>query len=190
MVQATVETTKAMSIGRRCRELMLQELRQQVEQSSTLLITTFVNVKALQLEDLRRKLQLAKAQYVVVKRSLAQLALAAIDLPAATDGCVDTMAFILTSGDPSAVSKVAMDFSKAVPAFRVNAGVMERRYLPFEVVKALADLPPKPVLLAKVCGGMKAPIGRLVGVLSGSIQRLTLVLQAIRDKKGTSASSS
>jgi large subunit ribosomal protein L10 len=125
----------------------------------------------------------------VVKQSLARRALQAIDLPQAAETCTETMAFVFAAGDPSAISKVVMDFAKAVPAFRVSAGVLERRLLLLQEVTVLASLPPKPVLLAKVCGGMQAPIGRLVGVLQGTIHRVTLVVQAIRDRQGTPSSS-
>lgn len=180
----------ATSIGRRCREQMIQELRGKLEESPTVLITSFGAVTMHQLEDLRRQLRKAQASCLVVKQSLARRALQALDLPNAAEACTETMAFVFAGGDPSTVSKVAIDFAKAVPTFRVSAGLVERRLLPLGSVTALASLPPKPVLLAKLCGGMQAPHRRLVGVLRGTVHRVTLVLQAIRDRQGTSSSSS
>lgn len=54
-------------------------------------------------------------------------------------------------------------------------------------IKALADLPSREELLAKVVGGFQAPLAGLVNVLAGNIRNLVYVLEAVRKKKEEAA---
>ena len=60
---------------------------------------------------------------------------------------------------------------------------MDGQVLTSENVKELAMLPPREVMLARVMGGMKAPIQGLANVLRGSIQKFVMVLDAVSKKK-------
>ena len=64
---------------------------------------------------------------------------------------------------------------------------MAGRVLEAQEVEYLAQLPVREVLLARVLGGLQAPITSLVWVLSGTVRKLVLVLDAIRAKKAEEA---
>ncbi|MFQ7280916.1 MAG: 50S ribosomal protein L10, partial [Christensenellales bacterium] len=65
----------------------------------------------------------------------------------------------------------------------IKAGVLEGKVVDVAAVKALASLPSREVLLAKVLGSMNAPITGFVTALSGNIRNLLYVLNAIGEKK-------
>ena len=50
-------------------------------------------------------------------------------------------------------------------------------------IKALAELPPKEVLIAKMLGSMNAPISGFVNVLQGTIRNVVYALEAVRQQK-------
>ena len=65
----------------------------------------------------------------------------------------------------------------------IKAGIVDGKVISADDVKALAALPSREVLLAKLLGSMQAPISNTVGVLQGVIRNAVYVLDAIRQKK-------
>lgn len=136
-----------------------------------------------QVNDLRGKLRNAGAEYQVVKNTL--LHLAAKDTPQA---CLDPFlagptALAIAPKDPVAPAKVLSEFAKANAKFSLKGGALEGRALSVAEINALADLPSREVLLAKMLGSMSAPATNFVGVLAAVPRSLVQVLAAIQDKK-------
>jgi len=65
----------------------------------------------------------------------------------------------------------------------IKGGLVEGKLIDADAVKALANLPPREVLIAKMLGSMQAPITGLVNVLQGSIRNLVYTLDAVRQQK-------
>jgi len=93
--------------------------------------------------------------------------------------------FTAVHEDPVAVAKVLKDFAKEKgnEALVIKGGILGDKVLEKEQLLALADLPPREVLLAQVVGTMAAPIQGLVTVLSGPARGLVTCLSQIKDQK-------
>lgn len=65
----------------------------------------------------------------------------------------------------------------------IKAGILDGKVIEEKDVKALAALPSKEQLIAKLLGSMNAPLSNTVGVLSAIIRNAVGVVAAIRDKK-------
>ena len=85
--------------------------------------------------------------------------------------------------DPVAAAKIICDFAKENKALVVKAGVLDGKVIDDAAIKALAELPPKEVLVAKMLGSMNAPISGFVNVLQGTIRKVVYALDAIRKQK-------
>ena len=85
--------------------------------------------------------------------------------------------------DPVAVAKIICDFAKENKALVVKAGVLDGKVIDDAAIKALAELPPKEVLVAKMLGSMNAPISGFVNVLQGTIRNVVYALEAVRKQK-------
>ena len=85
--------------------------------------------------------------------------------------------------DPVAAAKIICDFAKENKALVVKAGVLDGKVIDDAAIKALAELPPKEVLVAKMLGSMNAPISGFVNVLQGTIRKVVYALDAIREQK-------
>lgn len=70
---------------------------------------------------------------------------------------------------------------------KIKAGLVDGKVIDVAGVKALADLPPKEVLIAKMMGSLNAPITNFVGVLSATLRSLVYAIDAIRKQKGGEA---
>ena len=174
---------KETGFSRVSKSLMLRQIEKEVESSPLFFITQHNRIPAATLDSLRRKLQGAQSRYLVVKNTLGKRALKNKDLGNFGDSITGPCGIVVGGGDPVALSKILMDFAKANEGFKVQIGRMEGQAVGAEQVKALANLPPKEVLIAKVVGGIQAPISRFVGVLSGTLRQMVTILDAIAKKK-------
>ena len=99
-----------------------------------------------------------------------------------------TTALAVSADDAVAPAKVIYEFIKEnklenTEVLTIKAGLVEGKVINVEEVKALASLPSREVLIAKVLGSMQAPISGVVNVLQGTIRNAVYVLDAIRAQK-------
>jgi large subunit ribosomal protein L10 len=85
--------------------------------------------------------------------------------------------------DPVAVAKVLNDFAKGNEKFVIKAGAMAGRVMSGKDVAALASLPSREELLAKLLGTMQAPVAKFVQTLNEVPARFVRTLAAVRDAK-------
>ena len=82
-----------------------------------------------------------------------------------------------------APAKLIAEFIKENRIMEIKGGLVEGKVINADAVKALANLPPREVLIAKMLGSMQSPITGLVNVLQGSIRNLVYALDAVRQQK-------
>ena len=85
--------------------------------------------------------------------------------------------------DPVTPAKVLGEFAREFKTMQVKGGVLERRVIDAQGVKALADLPSREVLLAKVLGGMQTPMYGFAVSLNGLLRNFVYVLEEVRKQK-------
>ncbi|MDE2059526.1 MAG: 50S ribosomal protein L10 [candidate division NC10 bacterium] len=137
-----------------------------------------------ELTELRKQLRQQGVTLRVVKNTLARLATAATELQDLKPYLVGSTAIIHGKGDPTAPAKLLAAFSKTKPTFQIKAGFAEGRVLAGSEVMAVADLPPREVLAARLAGIVQSPLRGLVAVLYGPLRSLLMVLEAVRRQKG------
>lgn len=148
-------------------------------QSST--VTIFTDYRGLNVADMtafRRHLQEQGGNLRVVKNTLTRIAAERVGLTVITPLLEGPTALVYTSGDPVTVAKLTSEFARQSRVLTIKGACLDGRLLSTADVEALAALPPRPELLAKVVGGLQAPLYGLVSVLSGPIRALHYVLQA------------
>ena len=133
---------------------------------------------------LRRSLRKAGVEYVVVKNTLLRRAVREVGLEGLEPYLKGMSSVALSNDDPVAPAKVLSEYSKKTKgAFALKAGFVEGKVIGDQGVSALADLPPREVLIATVLGTLNAPITGFVTVLNANIRGLAVALQAIAEKK-------
>ena len=187
MMAAATEQAPAKRLGQRIRAHVVQQLTQTLSGATAVFVVGWEKVPVSELESLRRSLGTVSAKLKVVKNSLGQRALQDAGLASLSAGFRGTSAVTMASADPVAVSKVLVTFAKEHEGFKVRGAVVEGQALTVDAVKALAALPSRDVLLAKMVGGMQAPVSGFVGVLAGVLRQAVLVMNAIRQSKEKSS---
>jgi large subunit ribosomal protein L10 len=119
----------------------------------------------------------------VVKNTLARRAAVDTGFEPLADYFVGPTSVAFTEGDVVAMAKALTEYAKVQPNLEIRAGLVEGQVLTPEQVSALADLPPREVLLARLLATMQGPMSGLVNVLQGVQRKFLYVLQAIQTAK-------
>lgn len=149
-----------------------------------------INFKGLtvhQMQTLRRQVRKGGGMVKVAKARLMKRAVEGID--GAQDFkpfLRDQVGIVFASKNFPVIAKTLHDFSKQNESMQVVAAFLEQRVFDKQAFAVIAQLPPKEVLVAQLCGVLKAPTRNLVGVLHMVLVRLLFVLKQAAEKKAAS----
>lgn len=118
----------------------------------------------------------------VAKNTLTKIAAHGREITGLDETLVGPTALVFAWEDPAQPAKVLRNFARTSGILSIKAGVMDGEVLTSEQIEAIADLPSRDELIAKVVGGVSAPIYGIVNVLSGPVRSLAYVLQARKDQ--------
>ena len=167
----------------------IQELAGLLNRSQAVFLCEYRGLTVKKITDLRSRVRKAGGEMKVAKNTLMRLALQQAGLPTMDPYETGPNVYTLVYGDIAAVAKTLRDYSKEKgnDALVIKGGVMGQDLLNKDQVLALADLPPREVLLAQVVGTIAAPLRNLVTVLSGPARGLVTCLSQIQEKKENAA---
>jgi large subunit ribosomal protein L10 len=158
-------------------------LRKSIDAQKGAVVTEYRGLTVAEMTVLRKKLREVGAEFRVVKNTLMRLAAKDLDFGRLNDQFTGPTAVAMTHGDPIALAKAMKEYAAASPKIRLKAGFFEGRVYAAKEVEALAEVPPRPVLLARLAGGLSSPLARLVNALSGPQRKLAYALQSVHEKK-------
>jgi large subunit ribosomal protein L10 len=138
-----------------------------------------------QVSTLRRKVRASQGQMKVVKNRLALRALKGTAFEPLSAHFKEETAIAWTSADPATLAKAIDEFAKDNQGLKIKAGLVDGRAVAAAQVKAIADLPSRPVLVARLLTVLNAPMTRLVTVLKGPHRGVVRAMDEIARKKGT-----
>lgn len=159
------------------------EIKELLANSKCTILVDFCGLTVAQDTALRRKMREAGVHYNVVKNTLLRIAAQEAGIEGLEPVLEHNTAIAVAPEDPVAVAKIVCDFAKENKELKIKIGVLDGKAISVEEIKALASLPPKEVLIAKMLGSMNAPISGLVNVLQGTIRNVVYALEAVRKQK-------
>lgn len=164
------------------KQAIYEEVSARINGSSFMLVAEYRGLKVEQFSELRRQLRKTGARMQVVKNRFLGLITKEKGWSGLTPSLKGQSA-IVTGTDVVQAAKTLKQFSSANGLPTMKAGVMGDMILTSAQIDALAELPPREVLLAQVVGTVAAPLSRLVGVLKQKVSTIVYVLKAVEDKK-------
>ena len=170
------------------KQAVVAQLKEQLESAKGVVLTSYKGLTVAQDTELRRELRAAGVSYHVVKNTMLRIAAKEAGIEGIEEHLEGTTAFAFSTEDAVAPAKVICGFIKKnkledAEVLTVKVGMVEGKVIGVDEVKALAALPSREELIAKLLGSMNAPISNTVNVLQGVIRNAVYVLDAIRSQK-------
>jgi len=166
------------------KEEELNELKKDLAEAKNMIVAQFQGMTVAQDTDLRQKIRATNSQYRVVKNTLAKIAsqgTPAENLSKSFDG---PTAIAYNASDPVSLAKALTAYAKTNPLFVFKAGMVEARVVNIEDFAAIAAMPSKEELIAKLLFLLNAPAQRIAVAANGVARNLAVVIgQAIEQKK-------
>ncbi len=166
------------------KKFIVDEIQGKVNASPYLIVTDYTGLKVAQFSDLRKRLRDAGSEVRVVKNTFLARVLKEAGLPELDGALKGQTAIVFGNRDVCAAAKLLKNFTAEFKLPTVKAGILDRAVLDQGQVLALADLPPREVLLAKILGLLQAPATQLARVLNTPAAQLAQVLKAHSEKGG------
>lgn len=159
------------------------ELKDLLSSSKGAVLVDYCGLTVAEDTELRSKMREAGVKYMVAKNTFIRIAAKEAGIEGLDAYLEHNTAVAFSAEDPVAPAKILNDFSKDHKALEIKAGILDGKVIALDEVKALAELPSREELLAKLVGSMQAPISGLVNVLQGTIRNFVYTLEAVRQKK-------
>lgn len=176
-------------MNRQQKESLVQDLRQNFEGAKASFLVDYQGMTVNGLRDLRKQL---RDQSACVKVAKARLMKRAVHGMQGSDVFIPyihgQVALVFANDDVGATAKALHTFATANEKLKLVGGFMDAYVLDAHEVVRIASLPSREVLLAQVCGTMKAPTRQFVSVLNLLIVRLLIVLKQIAEKQAVQVS--
>jgi large subunit ribosomal protein L10 len=172
-----------MAVTRADKEQELQELESAFRAATTAILVDYRGLDVPSVTELRRQLRGAKAQYRVVKNTLAIRASKGTSFESLDQHFKGLTAVAYTEDDAVALAKTLTTFMKGAPTLQVKGAVVQGRAIKPADVTDLASLPGRTELYGKLLFVLQAPMQQLVTVLSAVPRDLVTVLSQVEKKK-------
>jgi len=169
-----------MALTKAQKQKIIEDLKEKIAKQRAMIFVDFTGLKVKDLSNLRKKLKAADNELKIAKKTLLLLALKEKKLEMAAEELKGEIAIVFGYKDELSPAKIVYQFSQENPNLKILGGFLENKFREAEEIIALAQLPSREELLAKLVGSISAPISNFVNVLQGNIKGLIYALTAIK----------
>src|SRR3954452_5512943 len=166
---------------------IVSDLSEKLNKSPFMLVTDYQRMKADQFSELRNRLQPAGAEVRVVKNSFLKRAMKDSGLPDVGDQLTGQTAVVMGEREVAPATQILKTFAAEFKIAALKIGVVDKSVLATKDIEALAELPPREVLLAQLLGLLMSPMSGLARLLNEPGASLARLLNAKAEKEGKPA---
>lgn len=169
-----------MALTRQQKQKILDDLKDKVSRQKAIFLVGIAGLKVKDLIQLRKKLKQVNANIMVAKKTLAEKILKEYKIEFNKGEMKTEMAFVFAFEDEIAPAKAVYQSTLENENLKILAGYFENQRKDADYIIALAQLPSKEEILARLVGSISAPMSNLVSVLQGNIKGLMYLLSNIK----------
>lgn len=174
-------------MNRSGKAVIIEAVKARADKASFAVITDFKGMTVEELTNLRVSLRNAGGEYLVVKNTLARIALTDGTHDAIKDNFHDNCGVAFGFDDPVAVAKALSDFAKQSKLFELRCASLDGKALDAAQIDALAKLPSREQLLGHLLGTMNAVPTNFVSLFANVLRGLLYALKGIEEQKANAA---
>ena len=165
------------------KQQQVAEIKERLEASAGVIMADYRGLTVKEMRGLRTALRDTGAVITVYKNSLAQIAIRELELPSMDQFLEGPTVFVFTPEDPAATAKGLLAFAKEHKVFSFKGGLIDGQVVDAEAVKAIASLPTRDELIAKLMGTMLNPVRSFMAMANAPTGAFARVVQAVADQK-------
>jgi large subunit ribosomal protein L10 len=162
---------------------VVDEVKTRLSSSTASIVSEYRGLTVAELAALRDALEAVGGDYKIFKNTLVRRAVDGNDYQPLSEYLSGPTALTFVQGDISAVAKALRDFSRANPLLVIKGGLADGSLLGPSDLAALADLPSREVLLARLAGALAAPMQQMAGLLKALPQNLAYGISALIEQR-------
>ncbi len=162
---------------------VVDEVRTRIGESSASIVSEYRGLSVSELGQLRAALAAVGGDYRIFKNTLVRRAIDGGEYQPLSEYLTGPSALTFVEGDVSAVAKALKDFARANPLLVIKGGLADGSLLSSSDLAALADLPSRDVLLARIAGALAAPLQQMAGLLEALPRNLAYGISALIEQR-------
>lgn len=160
----------------------IQEIKEKIEKAQVAVVTEYKGYSVEEITNLRRRLQKQNGDYTVTKNTLAKLAVKGTNYEALTEIFKGPIALAFGYEDQVSPAKIVSEFIKETKKGEIIAAVLDGKLFSAEEAKALATLPSREELYAKMLGCINSPASGIANATNSVLTQLVRTIDAVKDK--------
>jgi len=163
---------------------VIDDIKARLESADAAVLTEYRGLTVTDIANLRAALRPAATDYKVFKNTLARRAARDVGLDELVDSLEGPVAIAFVrrdGGDAVTAAKALRDFAKSNPNLVLKGGILGPRLLTGADIEALADVPPRDQLLARLAGGFQAPMVKAAGLFQAFTRNMAYGVKALID---------
>lgn len=161
-----------------------------IGEATNAFLIEFKGITVPQVTELRKQVRETNSKYLVVKNTLALIAVKDSPLTQLKEQFKGPTAVAYNTTDAVALAKALTRFAKDVPAVVFKGAMLDGQIVPTNQIQAIANLPSRKELISKLLFLMQHPICGLAVVLNANLRNLAVVIDQIAARKGDGAEAS
>jgi len=171
-----------LALTREQKEAVITRYAEWLKKSQAVMLVEYTGLSMKDLDAIRAKVRDTGGEFHILKNTLARKVLEAngINVPAHLTKKSTAVAFAFS--DAAGTAKALADATKGMEVVKLKGGLLDKQVLNPAQVKALAELPPLPVMRAQLLGVLQAPAGKLVRTIAEPARSLASVFRAYTEK--------
>jgi large subunit ribosomal protein L10 len=169
---------KALAISKDRKLALVKQYTELLSRNEGLVLASYSGLRVKDFQDLRAKIREIGGELYVVKNRLVKLAFEEVGLAIPEEALVGTTAIGFAGEELPAVAKAILDLARETEQVRIKGGVAQGEVLGARQVEQLAELPPLPVVQAKLLGLFQQPGRQVASLMASSVRQLVNVVHA------------
>jgi large subunit ribosomal protein L10 len=176
-----------LAITKTRKEELVAQYRDWLSRSKAQIVVEYSGMNMKDFDTLRAKVREVGGEFHIVKNTLGSIAFKDAGVSAPEKLLVGSTAVGFAFQDAPAVAKAMTEFARTSQVFKIKGGYLDNKPMSAEGVKALADMPPLPVMRAQLLGVLSAPASKLVRTLAEPGRSVAAVIKAYTERDSAPA---